>query len=133
MPLVAGAGMAGLVAAARLRELGRPAAVLEKGDRAGGSMLLSTGVVWRHRSLASFREECPGGDPVLQRLLVEQLDGALDWLERIGVPAVERDTGNPRTVGRRFDPRALTEAFVRAAGDVSLSRPVTALPGEEIV
>ena len=59
--------MAGLVAAARARELGAEVVVLEKGDRCGGSMLLSSGVIWRHRSLAEFREECPGGDPVLQR------------------------------------------------------------------
>ena len=65
--IVAGAGMAGLVAAARARELGAAPAVLEKGDRAGGSMLLSSGVIWRHRTLDDFRAECPDGDPVLQR------------------------------------------------------------------
>src|SRR5438128_11208325 len=107
--------MAGLVAAARLRELDRPVAVLEKGDRPGGSMLLSSGFVWRHRSFDEFREDCPGGDRVLQQLLVERLDDALDWLERAAGPAVERETGNPRTVGRRFEPRALTDALVRAA------------------
>ena len=46
--VVAGAGMAGLAAAARARELGADVTVLEKGDRAGGSMLLSSGVIWRH-------------------------------------------------------------------------------------
>jgi FAD binding domain-containing protein len=125
--------MAGLVTAARLRQLGRPARLLEKGDRAGGSMLLSSGVVWRHRSLEAFREECPHGDPALQRLIVERLDEALDWLERTAVPAVERGTGNPRTVGRLFDPAPLTEALVRAAGDVSLGRPLTALSEEPVV
>src|SRR5205823_2662357 len=96
-------------------------------------MLLSSGVVWRHRSLEDFREECPGGDPELQRLLVERLDEALDWLERTAVPAVERETENPRTTGRRFDPRALTDALVRVAGDVSLSRPLTTLPESSVV
>ncbi len=43
--------MAGLAAAARARELGAEPVVLEKGGRAGGSMLLSSGVVWRHRTL----------------------------------------------------------------------------------
>ena len=42
---VAGAGMAGLVAAAQARQLGAEAVVHEKGNRAGGSMLLSSGVV----------------------------------------------------------------------------------------
>lgn len=115
--------MAGLVAAARARELGAEVVVWEKGDRAGGSMLLSSGVVWRHRTLEDFRDECPGGDPALQRVLVEELDGALDWLEALGAPVTDRTTGNPRTVGRRFDPRGLTDALVRAAGDVRLQAP----------
>ena len=110
--------MAGLCAAARARELGASPTVLEKGDRPGGSMLLSSGVVWRYRSLEDFRRECPDGDPSLQRLIVERLDDALDWLESLGAPAVRTETGNPRTVGRRFDPRGLTDALVRAAGAV---------------
>src|SRR5579859_277515 len=133
MAVVAGAGMAGLVAAARLRELGQPVDVLEKGDRPGGSMLLSSGVVWRHRTLESFREDCPGGDPVLQRLIFERLDDALDWLERVAVPPVEGETGNPWTAGRRFEPHPLTEALARAAGGVSVSRPLAALPDEPVV
>lgn len=115
--------MAGLVAAARARELGADVVVYEKGDRAGGSMLLSSGVVWRHRSLEAFRAECPGGDPALQRRVVEELDDTLDWLESLGAPVVVRETGNPRTLGRRFDPHGLTESLVRAAGDVRLGTP----------
>ncbi len=130
MTVVAGAGMAGLVAAARLRELGRPVRILEKGDRPGGSMLWSSGVIWRHRTLEAFRQECPGGDPALQRLIVERLDDALDWLERIAVPAVERETDNPRTIGRRFDPRALTAAL---AGEVEIAAPLEALPDDDSV
>jgi fumarate reductase flavoprotein subunit len=109
--------MAGLVAAARARELGARATVLEKGSRPGGSMLLSSGVIWRHRSVEDFRSECPGGDPALQARLVEELDEALDWLERLGAEPTARATGNPRTVGRRYDARRLTEALVRAGGD----------------
>jgi succinate dehydrogenase/fumarate reductase flavoprotein subunit len=33
---------------------------------------------------------------------------------------VKHETGNPRTIGKRFDPRGLTEALVRVAGDVRL-------------
>jgi succinate dehydrogenase/fumarate reductase flavoprotein subunit len=115
--------MAGLVAAAQARELGAEVVVLEKGDRAGGSMLLSSGVVWRHRTLAEFRAECPGGDPSLQRRVLEDLDAALDWLEELGAPVTARETGNERTLGRRFEPRGLTDALVRAAGDVRLGQP----------
>jgi fumarate reductase flavoprotein subunit len=110
--------MAGLCAAARARELGVTPTVLEKGDRPGGSMLLSSGVAWRYRSLDDFRRECPTGDPRLQGLILERLDDGLDWLESLGAPLVAAETANPRTVGRRFDPRGLTEALVRAAGDV---------------
>jgi fumarate reductase flavoprotein subunit len=105
--------MAGLAAAARARELGAQPLVLEKGDRPGGSMLLSSGVIWRYRTLEDFQAECPGGDPALQRLIVERLDEDLEWLESLGAPVVERETGNPRTIGKRFDPRGLTEALAQ--------------------
>ena len=115
--IVAGAGMAGLVAAARLRELGRAVVVREKGTRAGGSMLLSSCVVWRHRDFDDFRAECPGGDERLQRLVWERLDDAIAWLVARGAPVVWEETGNPRTTGKRFDPRGLVAAL---AGELEL-------------
>lgn len=105
--------MAGLVAAARARELGAEPVVYEKGTRAGGSMLLSSGFVWRYRSYELFREQCPGGDPELQRLILERFDQALDWLEAKGVELLTRETGNPLTAGARFDPRQLVETLAR--------------------
>src|SRR5256885_7801622 len=125
--------MAGLVAAARARELGAAPIVYEKGDRPGGSMLLSSGVVWGFRTLELYREACPTADPALQRTIVERLDEALDWLEGLGSPVVARETGNPLTCGRRFQPRGVTEALVGAAGRGPLSpaapRPAPAAPG----
>jgi succinate dehydrogenase/fumarate reductase flavoprotein subunit len=118
--VVAGAGMAGLAAAAEARALGAEPLVLEKLDRAGGSMRLSSGVIWRHRAFDVFRAECPDGDDRLQRLLYERLDGDLAWLESLGAPVTERDTGNPLTTGARFDPEGLTAALVEAAGGVRL-------------
>ncbi len=112
--------MGGLVAAARARELGLPVRVLEKGDRPGGSMLLSSGVVWRYLEFEEFRRQCPGGDPALQRLVWERLDDALDWLERLGAEITQPDTENPLTTGRRFDTRSLTETLARASGEVRL-------------
>jgi len=104
--------MAGLVTAVRARELGLDPVVYEKGTRAGGSMLLSSGVVWRHAEWEAFRRECPSGDERLQRLVWERLDDALEWLRALGAPVVADDTENPLTTGKRFDPRGLTDALV---------------------
>jgi succinate dehydrogenase/fumarate reductase flavoprotein subunit len=120
---IAGAGMAGLCAAARARELGLDPVVFEKGDRPGGSMLLSSCVVWRYRTLEDFRTECPGGDPRLQQLIIERFDQSLAWLELLGAPVVWEETGNPRTIGKRFDPKGLTDVLTRAAGEVRLETP----------
>jgi FAD binding domain len=112
--------MAGLVAAARLRELGHAPRMLEKGTRPGGSMLLSSCVVWRYLEWERFRAECPGGDEQLQRLVWERLDDGIGWLESLGAEPVWDDTENPVTTGRRYDPRALTRVLVAAAGEVEL-------------
>lgn len=112
--------MAGLCAAVHARELGAAPVVYEKGTRAGGSMLLSSCVIWRFREWDDFRTECPTGDERLQRLVWERLDDGIEWLESLGAPVVKHETGNPRTVGKRFDPRGLTDTLVRAAGDVRL-------------
>jgi hypothetical protein len=121
--------MAGLCAAARARELGAEPVVLEKGDRAGGSMLLSSCVVWRHLTFEDFRRECPDGDERLQRLVFDGLDEGLDWLVSLGAEVVWEDTPNPRTTGKRFDPRSLTDALVRAAGDVRFGHGLGTVPG----
>jgi FAD binding domain-containing protein len=125
--------MGGLVAAARARELGVEPVVLEKGGRPGGSMLLSSCVIWRYRSLEDLRAECPGGDPVLQELIVDRLDEGLEWLESLGAPVTERSTGNPRTVGVRFDPRGLTDVLARAAGEIRYEEPLAELGGPTIL
>ena len=129
--VVAGAGMAGLVAAAHARALGADVVVHEKGDRAGGAMLLSSGVVWRHRSFDDWRAECPRGDAALQRLVFDRLDADLEWLERLGARVTDRSTGNPRTAGTRFDTASLTRALVAAVGAerIRLGDPLDRLPG----
>jgi succinate dehydrogenase/fumarate reductase flavoprotein subunit len=117
--------MAGLCAAARARELGALPFVLEKGTRPGGSMLLSSGVIWRYRSFEEFRAQCPDGDERLQRLVFERLDEGLEWLESLGAPVVTRETENPLTTGIRFDPKGLTETLLRAACEVRFEQSVT--------
>src|SRR5215210_6544832 len=115
--VVAGAGMAGLAAAAEARERGAEVLHVEKGDVAGGAMRWSSGVIWRHTSWEEFRRECSGGDASLQRAIFDRLEADLDWLEARGARATARATGNPRTVGRRFDPASIVAAL---AGDVRL-------------
>jgi fumarate reductase flavoprotein subunit len=132
--VVAGAGMAGLAAAARARELGAEVTVYEKGDRPGGSMLLSSGFVWRYRDWDRFRAECPAGDPVLQRVVWDGLDDALAWLESLHAPVLARETGNSLTSGVRFDPPGLTKALAGRAAEIRLRQPLRALPeGQPVV
>ena len=128
--MVAGAGMAGLVAAARARELGAEPLVFEKLPRAGGSLLLSSGVVWRHRDFEAFRRDCPDGDERLQRLVFERLDRGLRWLESLGAPVVERGTGNPLTTGVRLDPAGIVAVLLEAAGPVRLGEPLREPPDD---
>ncbi len=126
--VVAGAGMAGLVAAAHARDLGADVIVYEKSGRPGGSMLLSSGVIWRHRAFEAFRRECAGGDARLQRLIHDRLDADLAWLESLGVEVATRSTGNPRTTGVRFSTGSLTETLARRAGTIELGSPLRELP-----
>jgi hypothetical protein len=58
----------------------------------------------------------------------ERLDADLDWLESVGAPVLERETGNPLTTGARFDPEGLTEALVRAAAPVRIGEGLRDLP-----
>jgi hypothetical protein len=125
--LVAGAGMAGLVVSARLRELGLRVRLVEKGSRAGGSMLLSSGVIWRHLEWKRFRAECPGGDERLQRAIWERLDDGLRWLESRGAEPVWLDTENPLTTGRRYDPHVLTTLLARDV-ELGIALPADAEP-----
>lgn len=127
--IVAGAGMAGLAAAARASELGARVEVYEKGDP-GGSMLLSSGVIWRYRNWDEFRRQCPGGDEALQRVVHEGLDEAIEWLESLGAPVVDDSTGNPMTLGKRFDPRGLLAALMP---DELVEEPLTALPDARVI
>jgi len=122
--------MAGLVCAARARELGHAPRLIEKGTRPGGSMLLSSCVIWRHIDFDAFRAECPGGDEALQRLIWERLDDALAWLGSLGAEPVWEDTENPRTTGKRFDPHALTHVLAR---DVELETPLPEDVDERLV
>jgi fumarate reductase flavoprotein subunit len=110
--VIAGGGLAGLTAALRAAELGARVTLLEKGDRPGGSFLYSSGYIWSYVDLPTFRREAPGGDAILQRLILERLESCLTWLEDEGGPLLSRETGNPLTFGARFDPAQTVSALV---------------------
>ncbi|HEX5847549.1 MAG TPA: FAD-dependent oxidoreductase [Rubrobacter sp.] len=110
--VVAGGGLGGLTAALRAAELGARVVLLEKGERPGGSFLLSSGYVWSYKDMATYRREAPGGDVVLQEQVLERLGTGLAWLERAGGVVLARETGNPLTFGARFDPARTVEALV---------------------
>jgi succinate dehydrogenase/fumarate reductase flavoprotein subunit len=125
--------MAGLCAAVRARELGVHSVVLEKAWRPGGSMLLSSCVVWRYRTFEDFRAECPSGDEELQRVVYDGFDEALEWLVSLGPEVVWEETPNPLTTGKRFEPRSLTDALVRAAGEMRLGQSLPSEPEPPLV
>ncbi len=79
-------------------------------------MLLSSGVIWRHRDWDEFRRECPAGDERVQRVVWERLDGAIGGSSPRRACRLGRER-RPETVGKRFEPRGLTAAL---AGDVEL-------------
>ena len=95
-------------------------AVREKGTRLGGSMLLSSCVVWRHRDWDEFRRECPGGDEALQRLVWERLDDALDWLCSLGAPVVWQETREPAHRRQALRPAGADRGARARAGEVEL-------------
>ena len=103
--------------------------MLEKGTRAWSARCCSRAAWCGVALFEEFRAQCPGGDERLQRLVFDRLDEGLQWLESLGAPVLERETGNPLTTGVRFDTERLTEALFRAAGEVRLEQSVTVSSG----
>jgi len=129
--IIAGGGLAGLVAALRAVELGAQVNLLEKGDRLGGSFNYSSGYLWSYRDMETYRRQAPGGDPVLQKLLLDRLEEGLLWLEDRGAPVLSRETNNPLTFGFRLDPErtvaALAERIVDLGGRMGLGAALESL------
>jgi succinate dehydrogenase/fumarate reductase flavoprotein subunit len=128
--IVVGGGLAGLVAALQAAELGARVTLLEKSDRLGGSFVYSSGYVWSYKDLQTFRQEVPRGNVALQKLILKQLETGLSWLEDHEVITLTRETGNPLTLGARFDPEQtvalLVDRIAAAGGRILLN---TALDG----
>jgi succinate dehydrogenase/fumarate reductase flavoprotein subunit len=121
--VVAGAGMAGLVAAAALSQAGVRTLVIEKGPEVGGSMRLSGGTIWTAASMEFMEQHMPGGSRELQQHIVESLPECLEWLAGLGVPNYDLDVGEGK-FGREVDVNLLSRRLsaVITSGDGSISR-----------
>jgi succinate dehydrogenase/fumarate reductase flavoprotein subunit len=109
--LVLGAGMAGLCAAVAALEHGAQVLVLEKGDRLGGSMALSNGIVWTFAREADVRKHVPDGDAALQDLLVSHLGESLRWLRSQGVELKPEQIWLGHGRGQEASPPQMTAAL----------------------
>jgi succinate dehydrogenase/fumarate reductase flavoprotein subunit len=129
--VVAGGGLAGLTAALAAAQGGARTTLLEKGERPGGSFLLSSGYVWSYKEMPTYRKEAPGGDVALQQLILDRLGDTLEWLEDAGAASLSRETGNPLTFGARFDPEqtvaVLVEHILASGGEILMSTSLEAL------
>jgi len=82
--LVLGAGMAGCAAAVRAAQAGASVIVVEKAESVGGSATYA-GFLWSAASEQVMRQENPHADPDLSRRLVDEYDGAVEWMRSLGV------------------------------------------------
>lgn len=138
---VVGGGMAGLAAAVTAAQAGRSVTLLEKAPELGGSMRLSAGLIWSYDEVERARITAPKGQPRLQRLVIEGLDDAFEWLSARGVdlqkPPVELPTGDvvtaptPGANCRKMDPEAYIDRFstlIRSHdGRIKTETPMTEL------
>ena len=128
--VVAGAGMAGLCAAAEARARGADVVVVEKGDRAGGAMLLSSRRGLAPPPLRRLPRGVPRRAAGAPAALFDRLDAELAWLEALGARVTERGTGNPARRACASTPRALTAALVARRGRRRCGAPLRELPAD---
>lgn len=86
--LVLGGGMAGLSAAACAARRGASVVLAEKGPAVGGSAAYA-GFIHTTPTVEVLREVNPGGDPALSAKLVDDYDGAMEWVRSLGVHVAE--------------------------------------------
>ena len=86
--LVAGSGIGGMSAAVTAARAGADVLVVEKDRRIGGNARWAGGFDIESDTYEGMRAGNPEGDPDLQRALVDDFMGALDWLRSFGVRLV---------------------------------------------
>lgn len=132
--LVAGAGMAGLVAGLRALEADADVIVVEKGHRAGGTMWVSGGKIWTYGSLEEIREISPDGSYELQELIVDRMEDGWEWLERQGVDLNDPTTDLPGP-GKETAPTEMTKQLTGRiedlGGEIRYQTPLKNLVTEE--
>ncbi|WP_436935794.1 FAD-dependent oxidoreductase [Halovenus marina] len=132
--VIAGAGMAGLVAGVALTEQSEDVLVVEKGSRPGGSMRLSGGTIWTWDDVATATAVAPQGNKMLQSLVVDRYEESIEWLTSQGVDLTEQPTEEERTI-MDADPEQMTNALVetleRNGGTVQTDTPMKRLRERE--
>jgi succinate dehydrogenase/fumarate reductase flavoprotein subunit len=96
--VVAGAGMAGLVAALQAQEKGAHVILLEKSRHPGGSLALSGGTLWCARTYDDLRRLVPRGHPELGHVLVAEYAAGVHWLQALGASLSPLDSLPDRIV-----------------------------------
>ncbi|MBS0580693.1 MAG: FAD-dependent oxidoreductase [Proteobacteria bacterium] len=140
--IVLGGGGAGMSAAINAADAGRRVALLEAGDRLGGSTALAGGVFYAagtaaQRELgikdspdAMYRDVLAlNGDSVCKpalRRLCDEAGGALEWLNSLGVefPASRLSSPNGRSVPRSHEPVGFGMRIAECLDTALSQRPV---------
>lgn len=96
---VVGGGMAGMTAAAFAAQHGARVIVAERATEIGGSAVLSAGGMMRPDTADVLTAVNPSGDPAFAKLLVDNYDLAISWVESLGVAVTESNSAIREFIG----------------------------------
>jgi hypothetical protein len=125
--VVVGSGLAGLAAAATVREFGIDVVVHEAAAEIGGATRESAGWIWRYRDRAAWRRSAPTASATVIELVHAHLDDEIEWLTSLGVELLAASTSRAATVGVHVEPEAILERLhdVVGAGNVCTGSRIT--------
>lgn len=129
--VVCGGGMAGLSAAVTALETGAAVTLVEKAAKLGGTSAISGGLIWTFAEYERIRADIPDGDPALQWLVYDTIDGARAWLASQGATLGPEEPLLGHGRGRIMDPpqaiAALAARFRSLGGEVLLETALESL------